>query len=51
MDEVLGDMIAGAFNLGTDVLMLILPIFAIFRLKITLQQRLLVCAVFSTGML
>lgn len=41
----------GGFNLGLDILIFALPIYAIFRLRIVLKRKLGICTVFATGLL
>ena len=42
---------SGAFNLVLDVLVLVLPIYAIWRLKLPIQRKLSTAAVFAIGTL
>ena len=42
---------SGAFNFALDVLIFILPIYAIMRLNMNLKQKVGICAVFATGLL
>ena len=50
-NEAVSDLVAAVFNCASDVLMLLLPLYAIWRLKIALKTKLGVCAVFATGAL
>ena len=42
---------AGVFNFIIDVLIFILPIYAILRLKMAIKRKLGICAVFAIGLL
>ena len=44
-------IVSGAFNLGLDIVMFMLPIYAILRIKIPVKRKLGICAIFATGML
>ena len=43
--------VSGAFNLVLDLIMFMLPIYAIWRLKIAIKRKLGICAAFATGLL
>ena len=42
---------SGVFNFVLDLLIFVLPIYAIFRLRMTLKRKLGICAVFAIGLL
>ena len=51
IDEEVSDLVAASFNFASDSLMLGLPIYAILRLGIALKQKVIICAIFATGLL
>ena len=44
-------IVSGAFNLVLDVLVLVTPVYAIWRLKLPIQRKLNTAAVFAIGTL
>ena len=42
---------SGAFNCAVDILIFMLPIYAILRLNMNLKRKLGICAIFATGLL
>lgn len=51
LDAAVGDLVAAVFNFVSDVLMLLLPLYAIWKLDIVLKTKVGICAVFATGAL
>jgi hypothetical protein len=44
-------IVAGAYNFVLDICVFALPLYAIFRLKIGVNRKLGICAIFATGLL
>lgn len=44
-------ILSGVVNLTTDVVLFILPIYAVLRLQMTLRKKLAITAIFATGLL
>ena len=44
-------VVDGAFNFTIDLLIFMLPIYAILRLKMVIKRKLGICAIFATGLL
>ena len=42
---------SGSFNFTLDILIFMLPIYAILRLKLNFKRKLGICAIFATGLL
>lgn len=51
LDTNLVIVVTAAFNMALDILIFILPIYAIFRLRINVQRKLGISAVFAIGLL
>ena len=51
IDNNVSVTVAGAFNLGLDLIIFMTPIYAILKLKIAVKRKLGICAIFATGLL
>ena len=51
LDNDASILISGIFNLALDVLIFLLPIYAIFRLRIAVKRKLGIYATFAIGLL
>ena len=51
LDNNINIIAGGALNFVLDFLIFLLPVYAIFRLKIAIKRKLVICAIFAIGLL